>query len=70
MTLKKIYEMGLLTNNTEIYVRKGSRVNLLAYGHWHDDNIQNYAHHDLESFTWQDDNEFYIDLMSEKSIQM
>lgn len=26
------------------------------------DNVLNYMHHEVESFTWQDDNKLYIDV--------
>ena len=62
MTLEKIYEMGLIKDSTEIFVRQGDGFHTLAHGNWYQDDVLEYMHHDLESFTWQDDNKIYIDL--------
>jgi len=61
MTLKKIWAMGLVDGGTEVWVRDPD-LNVLAHGDWYQDNIQEYLHHELESFVWQDDNTIYIDL--------
>ena len=62
MTLEKIYEMGLIKDNTEIFVRQGEGFHVLAHGNWYQDDVLNYMHHEIESFTWQDDNKLYIDV--------
>lgn len=62
MTLEKIYEMGLINDNTEIIVRQGDDFKVLACGNWFQYDILNYMHHELELFTWQDDNKLYIDV--------
>lgn len=62
MTLEKIYEMGLIKDNTEIFVRQGEGLHVLAHGNWYQDNILNYMRHEVESFTWQDDDKIYIDV--------
>lgn len=62
MTLEKIYDMGLINDNTEIIVRHGDSFTPLACGNWYQDNILEYTHHELESFTWQDDNKLYVDV--------
>ena len=61
MTLKKIQELGLINDNTVVWVRGGD-LHILTSGNWYQDNILEYAGRELESFTWQDDNNFYIDL--------
>ena len=59
MTLKKIWAMGLIKDSTEVWVRDDD-LNVLAHGNWYQDNILKYLDHELECFTWQDDNNFYI----------
>lgn len=61
MTVKKIFKLGLINDDTEIYIRH-SDMHTLAHGDWHQDNVLEYLDHIAECFTWQDDNKFYIDL--------
>lgn len=61
MTLKKILKLGLINDNTEIWIRHPD-MRVLAHGNWYQDNILLYLHNELESFVWQDDNNFYVDL--------
>lgn len=61
MTLRKILELELVDDNTKVWVR-GSDLHLLTSGNWYQDNILEYMNSELECFTWQDDNNFYIDL--------
>ncbi len=61
MTLKKIQELGLINDNTVVWVRE-SDLHILTSGNCYQDNILEYTGRELESFTWQDDNNFYIDL--------
>lgn len=62
MTARKIDEMGLIDDNTEIVIRKGEGFDTLARGNWYQDDILAYEDHEVESFTWQDDNRIYIDV--------
>ena len=61
MTLKKVYDLGLIDDNTVVWVR-GADLHLITSGNWNQDNDHDYMLPDLECFTWQDDNNFYIDL--------
>lgn len=61
MTLKKILELDLMNDDTKVWVRDADMC-VLASGNWYQDNVLNYMHYDVESFTWQYDNNFYIDL--------
>lgn len=61
MTLKKIFELGLISDSTKVYVRDPD-MHALAYGNWYQDNVLEYQDHVVECFTWQDNNEFFIDL--------
>ena len=61
MTLSKIYELGLINDNTEIWVRDPDMY-ILAHGNWYQDDVLKYMNTELECFTWQDDNNFYIDV--------
>lgn len=62
MTLKKLTEMGLIDDNTEIVIREGEGFDTFARGNWYQDDILAYDTREVESFTWQDDNRLYIDL--------
>lgn len=61
MTVKKIFELGLINDSTKIYIRNPDMYTL-AYGNWFHDNVLKYLDSVAEFFTWQDDNKFYIDL--------
>ena len=58
MTLEKIYEMGLINDNTKVFLRD-SDFHVLS-----GNNIPDFTNYDfeIESFTWQDDDKIYIDL--------
>lgn len=62
MTVEKIYEMGLIKDDTELFIRPSENFDVLAHGNWRQDDVLNYMHHEVESFTWQDDEKIYIDL--------
>ena len=64
LTLEKIYNTGLVKDNTEIFIRDGE-LYVLAHGNWYQDNILNCMHHEVESFTWQNDDRLYIDVKCE-----
>ena len=61
MTLKKNLEIGLIDDSTIVWVRDPDMC-VLAHGTWYQDDVLEYLHSELECFTWQDDNNFYIDL--------
>ena len=61
MTLRKIFDLGLVNNDTEIWVRD-SDMRVLVHGDWERDLVLEYLDRELECFTWQDDDNFYIDL--------
>lgn len=61
MTIGKIFEMGIIEDDTTVYVRDDD-MNVLAKGNWFQDDVLNYASAELSSFTWQDDNCFYADI--------
>lgn len=61
MTLRKIFDLGLINDDTEIWIRDLDS-HVLAEGNWYQDNVLKYMNAELECFTWQDDNNFYIDL--------
>lgn len=62
MKIGKIYEAGFIKDDTEIFIRQGEEVNVLAHGNWYEDKILDYADMEVESFTWQDDNKVFIDV--------
>jgi hypothetical protein len=62
MTISKIFtELGLIKDDTEIWVRDAD-LHILAHGNWFQDDVLKYTNCEVESFTWQDDNNFYIDV--------
>lgn len=61
MNLSKIIELGLVNDGTEIWCRDRD-MHVLAHGNWYQDNVLEYRHREIESFTWQDDDELFIDL--------
>lgn len=61
MTLSKILEMGLIADDTEVYIRD-SEMCVIAHGNWFQDHILDHMNDDIECFTWQDDNRFFIDV--------
>ncbi len=62
MTVEMISEMGLIDDNTEIVIREGEGFDALSRGNWYQDDILAYEKHEVESFTWQEDNRIYIDV--------
>ena len=61
MTLRKILEMGLIADGTEVFIRDND-MHVIAHGNWFQDNVLEHMTDDVECFTWQDDNKFYVDL--------
>ena len=61
MTLRKIFDLGLVNDDTEIWVRD-SDMRVLVHGDWNRELVLEYLDSELECFTWQDDDNFYIDL--------
>lgn len=61
MTLSQILELDIIEDDTMVYIRD-ENMNVLAHGNWYQDNILNYLNCGVESFTWQDDGNFYINL--------
>ena len=62
MTIKQILETGLIKDDTEVWIRQGDGFHVLAHGNWYQDDILEHMNREVESFTWQDDNNFYIDV--------
>ena len=50
MTLKKFFDLGLVNDDTEVWIRDPD-LHVLAHGDWYQDNILEYLDHELESFT-------------------
>ncbi len=60
MTVKKIIS-ALAGDNTILYIRNKD-FGLATSGNWYQDHVLNYMDHEVESFTWQDDDKIYIDI--------
>ena len=70
MTVSKIFtELGLINDNTEVWIRDND-LHVLAHGNWYQDNVLRYLDNEVESFTWQDDNNFYIDIFLTQSTKL
>lgn len=54
----------LINDETLIYIRDD--FSLVALGNWYQDNILKYHDIEISAFTWQDNNELYIDLKKEE----
>lgn len=67
MTLSKIMDLGLVKDDTKIWVRGYGSFGMVirACGNWYQDNVLDYMESELESFTWQDDSKVYIDIKEE-----
>ena len=61
MILDHIFQSGLIEDNTMIAIRDGN-FNVLAVGNWYQDNVLKYLNNEVESFTWQDNAEIYVDV--------
>ena len=61
MTLRKIIDLGFINPDTEIWVRNPD-MRVIYHGDFERDVIQEFFDFALKSFTWQDDDNFYIDL--------
>lgn len=62
MTVDKIFALGIINDDTEVFIRWGNGFYVLAHGNWYQDNVLKYCEHEAESFAWQDDNKLYIDV--------
>lgn len=62
MTVKNILDLGLIKDDTEVFVRADEDFTVLAHGNWYQDNVLEYMQRKVTSFTWQDDNKIYIDV--------
>lgn len=61
MTLERLLDMGLVKDNTEIYIRD-EEMYTIARGNWYQDKVLDHMADKIECFTWQDDNRLYIDV--------
>lgn len=51
MTVSKIFtELGLINDNTEVWIRDND-LHVLAHGNWYQDNVLRYLDNEVESFT-------------------
>lgn len=62
MTVGKIFvEIGFIDDKTEVWIRDDV-YHVIAHGKWYEDNVIRYLDNEVESFTWEYDNNFYIDI--------
>ena len=62
MTVEKIFvKIDLIDDKTEVWIRDDVS-HVIAHGNWYEDNVIRYLNNEVESFTWQSDNNFYIDI--------
>lgn len=65
MTVERVVSL-LAGDSTTIYIRN-QQFGLLTKGNWYQDNVLEYMKREVESFSWQDDDNIYIDLAEEGS---
>ncbi len=66
MRICDVFELGIIKDDTEVYIRNADHTfRLLAKGNWYEDHVLDYIIdiHPIRSFTWQDDNKIYIDII-------
>lgn len=69
MTLADIIIKGLtIGNNTHVCIREDFHV--LAHGNWYEDRVLEYLDCRVESVTWEDNGECYIDIKRTPNLQM
>lgn len=64
MTLERIIELGLITDDTEVWLRN-SEHHALAHGNWYQDAILDLMGREIERFVWQENNKVYVDVKEE-----
>ena len=62
MTIKKLFDMGVINDTTTVYVLKKDFSDFRAKGNWFQDDIQEYSKRQINSYSWRDCNEVYVDL--------
>ncbi len=60
-TLRKIFDSGLANDNTNVRIRDSS-LHVVVYGNWYQDCILKYLDDKVESFTWQDNENLYVNV--------
>lgn len=65
MTVKQVMQLGLghelIKDDTEVWIRDED-LRILAHGKFNQDDVVKYLDRVVECFTWQDDDNFYIDV--------
>lgn len=61
MTVNEIFELGLIDDNTAITICDND-LHLLVQGNCHQDDVLEKGTCEVESFEWQDDSKFFINL--------
>lgn len=67
MTLRKIFDLGLVNDNTEVWVRD-SDMRVLVHADWKRDLVLEFLDEEFDVFTWQDDGNLYVDLKRIRAI--
>lgn len=61
MTVENMIKLGLIKDTTTVIIR-GKDLRPRAKGRWFEDHVLAFVSCEVECFTWQDDDRFYIDL--------
>lgn len=64
MTLKRIIELELINDNTEVWIRNSAHY-ALAHGNWYQDSVLGLMGREIERFVWQENNKVYVDVKGE-----
>lgn len=62
MVIRDFLFSGLINDETEIIVRDDD-FHVVAHGNWYQDNVLDYMHCIVDTFTCQGDNKIYFDLI-------
>ncbi len=60
MTLKQIFGLGLINNNTKVWLR-GHKGATIAFGRWYQKEILDQVNTVARSFSWQDNDTVSVD---------
>ena len=64
MTLKRIIELELINDNTEVWIRNSAHY-ALAHANWYQDSVLDFMGREIERFVWQENNKVYVDVKEE-----
>ena len=64
-----ILEHGVVDDNTEIIIRNEDSFEVLAVGHWYDDEVLAFEGRKVTFYSWQDNNKVIIEVGEEEELK-